>query len=1680
MRYLEDRTVPDKEETVLAPMSDSKALAQYEQNGGHKPGVGVYAISYGVGGQSIGQSSLTFQSYDFSAGSQLTVYLSFVNTGDVAIRASEKNPAVVELKLYVPAAAENTGSTSTLATWNLTENLRSGQKAVLDGSCAALTRDLPNGSIFYIEVREDADYIASTGGAAFEASTLVVDENGTPTGGDLVVEPKPDLALEDLHITSVNADSNGNTILQVEFLAANRGSVTAEGVFAKFRYEDGDGSYQPLDISNSDLNISAPAQIAPFSLRDADPRTQGILYLHSGEVDDDGSLPAGMYRKVSGTITVPPSVYQGKLTGSLNLHIELFSNADPQINTHDTAAYHAEHGEYNSANNAAGEQIEHKTFFTAADQVILALGTTVRLPVSYTTTTGYAPNILAEEVPDVDGDGAQLGILYYESTGSGSGMVVITPSAQGTGIIHLKDEGTNTIWSIPFKVVEPGEGIDIYKDNGIFTFYNQDGTPYDDTAQAGSQSWSFVENIFTWGTGDTQEVPMRSDLSKGKVGSYFTFSTMAASMELYFAGSAEVSSTFPGFAAASYTGTEGKRPVTIRFGENPNNIAHTVTVKVTGAAPGGGGYAYFDRMTETYTQKPPTPSDDGTAPHIYWSRSFPDTASLQTGAGPVELTCYVLDDGALADLTLNGTEPAGLTKTSGGFWQFTTTVSENGVLLVAATDTAGNRTSRTVRVDWFNAVPATGAISTAPTLDGQFQTESGSELTGYLTKGSRAYLAATTPAQPEEGQTLTASRLTAHETAEGTSELEEVSLTRQGDGRFDATANGWYILRLEAQDHTWRQVVLEMDKVDADAPVVSLTESGDGDQWSLLWSASKSNPRLTPISKVQINGETIPVSARQTQLAGTWPISYSGKYTLTATDEAGNESEITCLVENSRPLDLSKATGLVSVENSWNQAADNGSVTVDLTGVTGGKYVAETFENSKQYAGRYEFRIMPAGVSEEPADDSWQTWDSTPVQLANLRTGEHLLCIRDEQDPQNEKVAVSHPFTVGSDAVSFAATVTNASSDSASNGAIDVEASGGKDKLGLYQLLIRPLDGENSPLMPVDRLTEGWQSAAPDSEDLSQMVLDGLRSGWYQVAVRAMTGVRPDELETLRELHAAMTDAQLRADAAAEALKDREEAEGQLQSRIHVAFSQWNAAISAANAEGLNEEQKAAAEAAVTEARTAYEALVENDTALLAALDAWRGKPDDPDLESAYNTALTAYVQKRVKAEAEAEKAAADTALEGAVSAYEAKKAAVDAAVDTAYAEDAPLWTNAFTSKLYVGSGHTHVWSASWSSNSTHHWHGCTAEGCDISADSGKSGYAAHVPGAAAACETAQACSVCGYVLAAALGHDYGEKIPAKDATTTSTGMRAHYVCSRCSGYFDENKRPTTADALTIPKEQDSDDDTYAVTAGKAAHGKVTASPSNAASGSTVTLTVVPDKGYQLDILSVTDARGKQVKLTSKGNGKYTFTMPGGAIAVAVTFVPLSDDGQEPCDGGADCPSHSYTDLGGTGAWYHDAVDYALHNGLINGYGSDSFGPNDALTRAQLAQILFNKAGRPAVTGSGAFADVAPGQWYANAIQWAGQNGIVNGQGNGLFGPDDDITREQLAVMLWRYAGRPAATSTALPFDDTDKISGYALDAVRWAVENGILKGYGGGRLGPQDRATRAQAAQMLKNLFER
>lgn len=249
-------------------------------------------------------------------------------------------------------------------------------------------------------------------------------------------------------------------------------------------------------------------------------------------------------------------------------------------------------------------------------------------------------------------------------------------------------------------------------------------------------------------------------------------------------------------------------------------------------------------------------------------------------------------------------------------------------------------------------------------------------------------------------------------------------------------------------------------------------------------------------------------------------------------------------------------------------------------------------------------------------------------------------------------------------------------------------------------------------------------------------------------------------------------------------------------------------------------------------------------------------------------------------------------------------------------------------------------------------------------------------------------------------------------------------------------------------------------------------SPSRADEGEKVTVTVTPDEGREVVSVTVTDADGGEVEVTpGEKDGEYTFEMPGGPVTVTA---------ETRCDGGELCPSRGLADVL-VGEWCHDAVDWAVETGLMTGYDHvDAFGVSDPLSRAQLAQVLWNRAGRPAADASavGAFPDCSEGEFYAEAVAWCASEGIMTGYDEGTFGPADPVTREQLATVLWRSAGSPEADADLSAFPDAADVSAFAEGAMAWAVETGAISGQGSdGTLDPVGDLERSQCAMVFYRL---
>ena len=279
--------------------------------------------------------------------------------------------------------------------------------------------------------------------------------------------------------------------------------------------------------------------------------------------------------------------------------------------------------------------------------------------------------------------------------------------------------------------------------------------------------------------------------------------------------------------------------------------------------------------------------------------------------------------------------------------------------------------------------------------------------------------------------------------------------------------------------------------------------------------------------------------------------------------------------------------------------------------------------------------------------------------------------------------------------------------------------------------------------------------------------------------------------------------------------------------------------------------------------------------------------------------------------------------------------------------------------------------------------------------------------------------------------------MPAADATVSATFRKVDSSSSGGSG-------PTNY-SITPPSD--------------VANGTVQVSPSRASKGSTVTITVTPDQGYELSSLTVEDRQGKALDLTDKGDGTYTFTMPASSVSIQAAFREIVDEVTPP-----------FTDIREED-YYYDAVLWAVESGVTNGTGADTFSPDVTVSRAQMITFLWRAHGAPKATGSNPFTDVSADDYYYDAVLWAVENGVTTGTGEDTFAPHAPVSRAQAVTFQWRAAGSPAASGSG--FDDVAGDAWYT-DAVTWAVSEEITNGTGGNHFSPDAVVSRAQAVTFL------
>lgn len=353
-----------------------------------------------------------------------------------------------------------------------------------------------------------------------------------------------------------------------------------------------------------------------------------------------------------------------------------------------------------------------------------------------------------------------------------------------------------------------------------------------------------------------------------------------------------------------------------------------------------------------------------------------------------------------------------------------------------------------------------------------------------------------------------------------------------------------------------------------------------------------------------------------------------------------------------------------------------------------------------------------------------------------------------------------------------------------------------------------------------------------------------------------------------------------------------------------------------------------------------------------------------------------------------------------------------------------------------VPSEHTHSWSTVWTSDASGHWHNCIVSDCPITTNSKKDGYGAHTSdgGKVTTAATAYqdgvrtfACAVCGYVIRT-------EKIPATGGNSSSSS----------SG------------------DNSSSDPTYSVSVpSHVTGGKVTVRPASASAGNRVTITAKPNSGYDVGEVTVTDKDGKEVTVADAGDGKYTFIMPKSKIDVKVEFIRQQTT-----------PADSiFIDIQ-PGAYYADAVAWAVEKGITVGTSATTFSPNASCTRAQIVTFLWRAAGSPKVNVDIPFIDVQPGAYYYDALLWAVEQGITSGTSATTFSPDTICTRAQAVTFLYRYEKSPVISGSDA-FTDIGADAYYA-DAVQWAVSKGVTAGTSATFFSPNETCTRAQIVTFL------
>ncbi len=1151
---------------------DQVVLPKYDDKGKLVSNTGYYALSFGVGEKNVGEGLITFADPDFTPDTQLLPTISFKNTGDVALRGSEDAPITIELWISGQPVSGVRGAGQRLAQWTVEENIAVGQSVEIPPEL--YTSPLPDKlaeRAIYFTVSETAWSDENPAGVqdALQYSSLTA-----PGGTVRIIPSRPELAVDDLDFQTVGVEGD-NVRVAVSMQVSNRGSVAASAPYVQFSRQTGvsdgrDGMiagqpiYEPIDISSGRFEISNQQLL---SLMDASSdMALGILQLQGADGKD---LKAGHMRTVTGTMLIPRSAYNtAGANGSVNLRVTVFdANADTATLSAAGVQTSSFENEYTSSNNSAFYTLEPVSLFAAPAKITLPLGSTMRLSLPVTTAGLNQPVITVNEIvgPAQAAHASSMGTLYYsmgaDQTGA-NGYLTLSPEAMGSGIIRVSDVTTNSWTDIAFTVTEPGEGINIFSDNGIFTWYDASGKKFDPN-EASSAAWKFQQKVMQWGTNQQSAgAPYQFDLAHANVeGASFSFQTLAETLKLYFSGTVRVVSDFPGFVSRTYTANGGNGAdgfATIELGENPLNEAHTVTVIAAS------DNVSFDRVVETFSNgQDILPDLSGDAPQSYFGQSLPKAGTLdpaQLADAVYPLTVYVLDEGELTKPTLSLGETGAVIKSetmhNAGFYEMEVSIRQNGILTIRAADTAGNVTTRTVTVDWFSTSAATEEPSLPIDVSVIYVDADGRPLENVdsnpqLAAGQHALIQVNTDSDAEVSvwyysidttNIHTEYRLDEEEdgwflirtvtTTDGVGNVvgePEVTKTpaaadtavpnsssrQQNTGRwleipmhggaYQADKNGIYRANAKKAEME-SNYVFKMECFNDELPTLQLEYLPDGldGENALRYIVLRGKNSISGISAVTINGFSV-FTHQPSVLAADAPRGVSGILPIAyggmysiVATDEAGNRHNSVLPVNMPVCPLDDTW--VTVEGTYSGKRNGGSIRIDPDKLRGGNYDEELSDpQQNQYANVYEFAIAKAAALTGEQTTTPLKWQNEAV-FSGLAAGTYTVYVRDAQDSTARTgYDLAHNLTVQDDTVSFTA-VAERKVDKGTYD-ITVRAAGGS---GQYEFCLIPrLHGNDS----LD--TAGIQSAINADDALawkdqggSEYVFTECDYGWYQLVVR--------------------------------------------------------------------------------------------------------------------------------------------------------------------------------------------------------------------------------------------------------------------------------------------------------------------------------------------------------------------------------------------------------------------------------------------------------------------------------------------------------------------------------------------------------------------------------------------------